>query len=156
MSNLLSNTIPPFFIDSVYVLPEETTANQFTQPSEEANYKKVSTAEATRTFDTIIITPKAINQEEELLLQKIIDAVHSAIGSHEIIKSDNPLPQTALNAKTVISFGVPVDKIGSSGLYSPIKTPSFTFLYCDELQAINADTNKKLKLWNILKSIFTL
>lgn len=150
MSNIISDTTPPFFIDTIYVLQDEASA---ATPEVETN---TSTKVAPPSLDTIILLPNSINEEEKALLDKILQSISSGIGKHEIIKTDKTVGQTDLKGKTIISFGVSVEELSNPNTYTPTKTTTFTFLYCDELQAINTDTNKKLKLWNILKSMFSL
>ncbi len=104
-----------------------------------------------------------LDASEGVLLYKILKSVGYDSEDTDILNvgylREEELQRVLLTKKAhyVISFGVPMKKLGLDLLltpYAPVKKDGICFVLADPLSVVEADVNIKKRLWNALKVMF--
>lgn len=102
-------------------------------------------------------------EADKLYLEKILGAINLSWEGVDIINvygSEQLDFRAALNVRKVhhfISFGVPFLEVNLDilmNIYDPKRIKGVNFLFADRLSIIEADVERKRKLWHILKTLF--
>jgi len=119
-----------------------------------------------RTYPVIIVLSDSssvyMDDANRELLAKILQSVNIPLSQAKVINVQNlddsiqqPIP---LPSQAVISFGVDFARIGQNvdpEPYSLQKHEQKTYLKADQLHEIAKDKQKKISLWQALKTLFT-
>ena len=154
----MSDDFLPYFITEDLYLIKETVQVEKSSPSASATTPQAETdvrevAEAPQLiapkehYDIIVVTG-AINEQDKVLLTKVLEAVAINITDAKLI-AEAPNPTVSFAKMLVFNEG-------PSQLYTPSKTEQGEVLYSKPLSALHASREDKLQLWNALKSWFAI
>lgn len=123
-------------------------------PKEKTIAAVVETQPKPQTKAVVVVINQPNKAEEQDLLEKVLGSINLTIADVTVFENTTAenLPELLSHgAKTAICFGLALKEVA---LYRPEHQHGVKIINCDSLEAINADRELKIKLWNCLKHEF--
>ena len=92
---------------------------------------------------------EALNQKNELFLNKILTAIGKSLAASSIVSLDSVTDVSSLSSKSIIIFGQE-----NNNLYTLESVNDKKVLYADSLSLLSNDKDLKTKLWTALQQMF--